>query len=170
LSLLLVCIQKYEHFCIQNSKSDTHFRMWRCRRNLQICYCLFLCYKGKGKVHPITGLEGLEGERGAALLFLDLGARRGWVVSTTPRPFYPRERPGTHCIGGPVWTYAKNLAPTGIRSPDRPARGQSLYRLSYPARSSFAIATSSVLESGKTVSQRPCINALMIAQNGGSRL
>jgi hypothetical protein len=33
---------------------------------------------------------------------------------------------------GPVWTCAKNLAPTGIRSPDRPSRSQSLYRLSYP--------------------------------------
>jgi hypothetical protein len=27
---------------------------------------------------------------------------------------------------------AENLAPTGIRSADRPARSQSLYRLSYP--------------------------------------
>ena len=36
---------------------------------------------------------------------------------------------------GPVWTGAENLAPTGIRSPDRPARSQSLYRLSYPAHS-----------------------------------
>ena len=26
--------------------------------------------------------------------------RWGWVVSTTPRPFYPRKRPGTHCTGG----------------------------------------------------------------------
>ena len=26
---------------------------------------------------------------------------------------------------GPVWTSAENLAPTGIRSPDRPARSQS---------------------------------------------
>jgi hypothetical protein len=34
---------------------------------------------------------------------------------------------------GPVWTGAQNLAPTGIGSPDRPARSQSLYRLSYPA-------------------------------------
>jgi hypothetical protein len=34
---------------------------------------------------------------------------------------------------GPVWTCAKNLAPNGIRSPDRPARSQSLYRLNYPA-------------------------------------
>ena len=24
----------------------------------------------------------------------------GWVVSTTPRPLYHRERPGTHCTGG----------------------------------------------------------------------
>jgi hypothetical protein len=32
---------------------------------------------------------------------------------------------------GPVWTGAENLAPTGIRSPDRPARNQSLYRLRY---------------------------------------
>jgi hypothetical protein len=27
---------------------------------------------------------------------------------------------------------AENLVPTGIRSPDRPARNESLYRLSYP--------------------------------------
>jgi hypothetical protein len=24
----------------------------------------------------------------------------GVVVNATPRPLYPRERPGTHCIGG----------------------------------------------------------------------
>jgi hypothetical protein len=33
---------------------------------------------------------------------------------------------------GPVWTGAENLNPTGIRSPDRPDRSQSLYQLSYP--------------------------------------
>jgi hypothetical protein len=33
---------------------------------------------------------------------------------------------------GPVWTGAENLAPTRIRSPDRPARSQLLYRLRYP--------------------------------------
>ena len=33
----------------------------------------------------------------------------------------------------PVWTAVENLTPTGIRSPDRPARSQSLYRLRYPA-------------------------------------
>ena len=55
-----------------------------------------------------------------------------------PAALYPRERCGTLCTGGwvaplPVWTGAENLAPAGIRSPDRPARSQSLYRLSYPA-------------------------------------
>jgi len=34
---------------------------------------------------------------------------------------------------GPVSTGAENLAPTGIRSPDRPTGSQSLYRLRYPA-------------------------------------
>ena len=36
---------------------------------------------------------------------------------------------------GSVWTGAENLAPTGIRSPDRPVRSQSLYRLSYRVHS-----------------------------------
>jgi hypothetical protein len=33
---------------------------------------------------------------------------------------------------GPVWTGAEKLAPSEIRSPDRPARSKSLYRLRYP--------------------------------------
>jgi hypothetical protein len=69
------------------------------------------------------------------------------VVSITSRPLYPRERPGTHCTGGrvdlePVWTCAKNLAPTEIGSPDRPAGSQSLYRLGYPAHSAVKASTS----------------------------
>jgi hypothetical protein len=34
-------------------------------------------------------------------------------------------------VPAPIWARAENLAPTGIRSPDRPARSESLYRLSY---------------------------------------
>ena len=55
-----------------------------------------------------------------------------------PVAFYPRERPSTLCIGGWVGPKAgldrcvKSRPPTGIRSPDRQARSQSLYRLSYP--------------------------------------
>ena len=33
---------------------------------------------------------------------------------------------------GSVWALAENLASTDIRSPDRPGRSVSLYRLSYP--------------------------------------
>jgi hypothetical protein len=42
---------------------------------------------------------------------------------------------------GPVWTGAENLAPTGIRSPDRPARSESLYRLRNPAHSKGNVRT-----------------------------
>jgi hypothetical protein len=41
----------------------------------------------------------------------------------------PRKRPGTSCTGG--WVGAENLAPTGISSPDLPARSESQYRQSY---------------------------------------
>ena len=36
-------------------------------------------------------------------------------------------------VPGPVWTGAEILAPAGIRSPDRSARSELLYRLSYPS-------------------------------------
>ena len=55
----------------------------------------------------------------------------------TPAVFYPRERPGTHCTGG--WVGPRDVLDsgksplTGIRSPDRPGRSESLYRLSYSA-------------------------------------
>jgi hypothetical protein len=63
-----------------------------------------------------------------------MGGQRHAPAALTPRP---RERTGTHCreagwAPGYVWTGAENLAPTGIRSPDRLSRSQSLYRLSYP--------------------------------------
>jgi len=69
----------------------------------------------------------------------------GWVVNATPWPLYPWERPGAHCIGGwwatgLIWMGAENLAPTGIRSPDRPARSESLYRLRNPGSHLSAIS------------------------------
>jgi hypothetical protein len=66
--------------------------------------------------------------RGIALLFHDHDNRRGGVVSSTPRPYFtPRKDPvptvqEAGWAPGPVWTGAENLASTGIRSPDRPAR------------------------------------------------
>jgi len=54
-----------------------------------------------------------------------------------PAAPYPRERPGTHFTGGwvgngPVWKGGKSR-PHRDSIPDRPARSQLLYRLSYPA-------------------------------------
>jgi len=55
----------------------------------------------------------------------------GW---STPRPgrFTPGKDPvrivqEASWAPGPVWTGAENLAPTGIRSPDRTGRSESLY-------------------------------------------
>jgi len=79
----------------------------------------------KGKGHPRTGHESLE------------GARWGWVVNATLWPIYLRERPGTHFIGpwvGPTagldWC-GKSRPPPWIRSPDRPTPIESPYRLNY---------------------------------------
>ena len=87
-----------------------------------------------------TGRTAHKGSRGIALPFLDYGTRRGWGVSVMLRPvFTPGKDPGTHCTGGcvgprPVLTGVENLAPIEFWSPDRPARGQSLYWLSYPTK------------------------------------
>jgi hypothetical protein len=86
---------------------------------------------------------GPEGGRGIALLFQDFGARRGWGVSSTPRPHFTQGQDPVPIVQedgwapAPVWTGAENLAHTGIRSPDRLARSQSLYRTSYPAHAKF---------------------------------
>jgi hypothetical protein len=85
-----------------------------------------------------TGLTAHRGSRGIALLFLDYGTRRGEGSASRPgRPLPPGKTryPLYRRLGGPpgpVWTGAENLAHTGVRSPDRPARSQSLYRLHYP--------------------------------------
>ena len=82
--------------------------------------------------------------RGIPLLFHDRGTRRGWVVSSTPRPHYT---PGKDLLPilqeagwspGPVWTGGKSR-PNRDLIPDRPARSQSLYRLSYRVHLTFLI-------------------------------
>ena len=71
------------------------------------------------------------------------------MVSRTPRPYYPRERPGTHFTGGWVGSRA-GLGEGKTSSPpdsilERPARRQSLYRLSYPAHIWYQCPHKSVL-------------------------
>jgi len=86
-----------------------------------------------------TGRTAHRGSRGLALLFLDHGTRSVWGVSVTPWPLFapwkdpiPILQEGGWAPGS-LWTGAENLALTGIRSPDHPARSQSLYRLRYRA-------------------------------------
>ena len=55
-----------------------------------------------------------------------------------PRPLYPQERPGIHCIGGWVYRRAgldwcRKSRPHQDSIPDRPGRSKSLYGLSYPS-------------------------------------
>ena len=73
-----------------------------------------------------TGGTAHRGIRGLALLFLDHRTRKGWGVSVTPRSLFTSGKDPVPIVQeagwapGPVWTGAENLAPTGIRSPDRP--------------------------------------------------
>ena len=70
--------------------------------------------------------------RGIALLFHDRGTRRGWGVSSTPRPhFTPGKDPvpilqEAGWIPGPVWTGGKSR-PHWYSSPDRPGFLGCLY-------------------------------------------
>jgi hypothetical protein len=119
----------------------------------EMCHCVSLCWVGpdisnKCKVQCTlaqalrlyTGRMAHRGSRGIALPFLDHGTRRGWGISVTPQPLFTPGKDPVPIVQeagwapGPVWTGAENLTPTGIRSPDRPARSQSLYGLSYPAQ------------------------------------
>jgi hypothetical protein len=78
---------------------------------------------------------------GGGILILDLGTRWGRVVSVTPRPrFTPKEMThGTHWIEGVVGPRAsldagarrKVLCPFRGSNPNRPARSQTHYCLSY---------------------------------------
>jgi hypothetical protein len=99
--------------------------------------------KVKVKVTPVqalrlcTGRSAHRGSRRIALPFHDHGTRRGEGSASRSGRSLPREKPGTHCTGGWVGPRAgldscRYLSPTGIRSPHRPARSQSLYGLGGP--------------------------------------
>ena len=91
--------------------------------------------KNKSKVHPRTGHESSEEYRYSCTFPLTLAF--DWVGgqrhASTALP--PGKRPGTQKAGwapGPVCMGAEDLASTWVRSQDRRARSELLYRLLYP--------------------------------------
>jgi hypothetical protein len=114
--------------------------------DVHVTYICFFTHE-KGKVVPLHSIEVHLSERRYSSLFLNLGTRRGWVVSITLRPpFTPRERaPGTHCIGGWVGPRAgldaeirgKILCLCRGSNPGCPVCSQTLYWLSYPSSCFF---------------------------------
>ena len=111
-------------------------RILYCLFVAMLCLVLLILVKVKwSRYRP--GVDQKVG-RGIALPFHYRGTRRGWVVSSTLRPhFTPRKDPvpivqEAGWSLGPVWTGRKSR-PHRDSIPDRPARSQSLYRLSYPA-------------------------------------
>ena len=101
-------------------------------------------------------------DRGIALLFHGHGTRRRWVVSSTPRPhFTPGKDPililqEAEWAPGPVWTGGKSR-PHRDSIPDRPARSQSLYRLSYLAHTTHRYYLQIYFSTGyRSVLNRSC--------------
>ena len=103
------------------------------------CIYLYMFIRMYNKVKCSRYRPGLAQRvgRGIALLFHDRGTRREWVVSSTPRPHFTPGKDPVPILQEAGW--APGLVWTGEKSrlhrnsiPDRPARSQSLYGLSYP--------------------------------------
>ena len=116
------------------SATRVHEGRWKKARGV----CGFILIVKKD-VRPIAGHVRLRrGVKVQVYSFFNLDVKWRWVVNATLWPLYPREgdavpiQYGARSSPEPVWTCAENLAPTGIRYPDRPVRIESLYRLSHP--------------------------------------
>jgi hypothetical protein len=88
----------------------------------------------RAAVHPVTDHEVPEGEYGYSSTLSLTSALDGFGWSTARPCCFTL---GKDCLGGWVGTQGRSgrlwkiSPPTGIRSPDRPARSESLCRLSY---------------------------------------
>ena len=131
-------VQTYRVIINTGLSSAEHYRMSNILSNEQSCHTVD---SKKGKVEVkctlvqalrlCTGHTAHRGSRGIAVFFLDHSTRRGWGISVTPRPLFTPGKDPVPIVQeagwapGTVWTGVENLAPTGIRSPDCPARSQS---------------------------------------------
>ena len=136
----LVCWVSWKCYSLLSVSGLKCHKIFKCSTT----YCLFchlvlcewlcldvglLLIKVKVKLFLEQDTKAQRESRCIALLFLQPSARWGWVVSTTPRPLYPRGKtryPLYRRLGGPQGRSGrmqKISPPTRIRSPDRPARG-----------------------------------------------
>jgi len=137
-----------EHYSLRNNPEELISLFWSLStHNLRFCWnrtrvtdttfflilnhwALYRCKECSPYRPGVTQRVG----RCIALLIHDRGTRSGWVVSSTPWPhFTPGKDPVSFIqeggwAPGPVWTGENS-------HPHRPARSQSLYRLSYRAHS-----------------------------------
>lgn len=102
------------------------------RARNQITVHLFV-WKQRTQVKLVALHAKQERMGGRGIAFDD---RRGWVVSATPQPLYPRERTTVPilevwCAPWPFWTGVENLASNLVRTPYSPFRTYLLYRHSY---------------------------------------
>ena len=117
-----------QHTCGPKCPEILFFYIGKCEVKCTLLLALRLC----------TGRTAHRGIRSRALLFLYHGTRRGEGSASRPgRSLPPRKTryPLYRRLGGPQarsGQVRKISPPNGIRSPDRPARSQCLYRLSYP--------------------------------------
>jgi len=121
----LPCMSVWPHWADFSWNSHQNMSKKFCDLKYNIKYKTYIYIKVKwSRYRP--GLTQRVG-RGIALLFHDRATRRGWVVSSTPRPhFTPRKEPVSilQVAGwalGPVWTGGKSR-PHRDSIPDRPTR------------------------------------------------
>ena len=101
---------------------------------------------GKYKVTLHQATKARWGSRGTLPLMMTLDGggsaqRYAWVALPSGNDPVPTVYENVW-VPRPVLTGAENLANTGIRSPDRPARRESLYRPRYPGPQQRKILTS----------------------------
>ena len=93
-------------------------------------------------VVPFHAMKEYTTSRDIAPLILDLGIRWSCVANFKRRPLYRPESSTVFIAQKPIWTpepvwmvleKRKSLVLAGIRTPDRPARSESSFRLRFPS-------------------------------------
>jgi hypothetical protein len=109
-------VRETESWCIRNTSLLSHQSGSEWLVRIAVSSLIIISLAGREVFHSLSSYTVSKtvkvshsllilaswGEEVQLLLFLNLGSRRVWVVSFTPRPrFTPGERaPGTHCTGG----------------------------------------------------------------------